>query len=87
MTNLRFGVKLGWGENGLGCHLGPPPPPHSREFFFLPHSPKFLDIWVVFLMQNVPLDAAHLFDLIAAILGLLLAVVKPEKAASVAHLL
>ncbi len=38
-------------------------------------------------MQNVPLDAAHLFDLNAAILGLLLAAVKPEKAASVAHLL
>jgi hypothetical protein len=38
-------------------------------------------------MQNVPLDSAHLFDLNAAILGLLLAAVKPEKAASVAHLL
>jgi hypothetical protein len=26
------------GENGLGRHLEPPPP-HSREFFSLPHSP------------------------------------------------
>jgi hypothetical protein len=57
-----------------------PPPPHSREFLFLPHSPWLLDIWVIFLMQNVPLDAALLFDLRAAILGWLLAAVQPKKA-------
>jgi hypothetical protein len=51
----------------LGRHLETPPPPHSREFFFLPHSPLLLDIWVVFLVQNVPLGAALLFDLHAAI--------------------
>jgi hypothetical protein len=38
-------------------------------------------------MQNVPLDAALLFDLHAAILGWLLAAVQPKKAASAAHLL
>jgi hypothetical protein len=36
-------------------------------------------------MQNVPLDAALLFDLRAAILGWLLAAVQPKKAASGAH--
>jgi hypothetical protein len=44
-----------------------------------------LDIWVIFLMQNVPLDAAHLFDLNAAILGWLLPAVQPEEAASAAQ--
>ncbi len=63
--------------HGLGHLLErPPPPPPSREFFFLPHSPGLLDIWAVFLMQNVPLDAALLFDLRAAILGWLLAAVQ-----------
>jgi hypothetical protein len=38
--------------------------------------------WGVFLMQIVPLEAARLFDLNAAILGWLLAAVQPEKAAS-----
>jgi hypothetical protein len=56
--------------------------PHSRAFFFLPPSPWLLDIWVVFLMQNVALDAALLFGLNAAILGWLLAAVQPKKAAS-----
>jgi hypothetical protein len=37
-------------------------------------------------MQIVPLDAAHLFDLNAAILGWLLAAVQPEKAASAAQI-
>jgi hypothetical protein len=36
-------------------------------------------------MQNVPLEAAHLFDLNAAILGWLLAAVQTKKAASAAH--
>ncbi len=36
-------------------------------------------------MQNVPLEAAHLFDLNPAILGWLLAAVQPEKAASAAQ--
>jgi hypothetical protein len=72
------------GENGLGHHLEPPSP-HSREFFFLPHSPWLLGIWVVLLMQIVPLDAVLLFDLHAAILVWLLAAVQPKKAASAAH--
>ncbi len=46
---------------------------------FLPHSPKLLDILGVFLMKIVPLEAAHLFDLKAAILGWLLAAVQPKK--------
>jgi hypothetical protein len=37
-------------------------------------------------MQNVPLEAAHLFDLNAAILAWLLAAVQPEKAFSAAQL-
>jgi hypothetical protein len=37
------------------------------------------------LLQNVPLEAAHLFDLNAAILGWLLATVQLEKAASAAQ--
>jgi hypothetical protein len=37
------------------------------------------------LLQIVPLEAAHLFDLNTAILGLLLAAVQPEKAASAAQ--
>ncbi len=44
-----------------------------------------MDIWVFFYMQNVPLDAALLFDLHAAILGWLLAADQPKKAASAAH--
>ncbi len=35
-------------------------------------------------MQNVPLEAAHLFDFNTDILGSLLAAVQPEKAASAA---
>ncbi len=60
---------LGTGEDGLGCHFVPPPP--SGNFL--------LDIWGVFLMQIVPLEATHLFDLNSAILGWLLAAVLPEK--------
>jgi len=36
-------------------------------------------------LQNVPLEAAHLFDLNAAILGWLLTTVQLEKAASAAQ--
>jgi hypothetical protein len=36
-------------------------------------------------MKIVPLEAAHLFDLNAAILGWLFAAVQPQKAASAAH--
>jgi hypothetical protein len=36
-------------------------------------------IWAVLLMQNVPLDAALLFDLHAAILGWLLSDVSTKK--------
>jgi hypothetical protein len=61
--------------------LNPPtPPPHSREFFFFCLILlSYWDIWAVFLMQNVPLDAAYLFDLHADILGWLLDAVQPKK--------
>ncbi len=54
------------------------PLPRSKEFFFLPYSPKLLVIWVVLLMQNVPLDEVLHFDLHAAILGWLLTAVQPK---------
>jgi hypothetical protein len=55
------------------------PPPTSGNSSFLPHSPELLDIWGVFLMQIVPLEAANLFELNTAILGWLLAAVQPKK--------
>ena len=55
-----------------------PPPPHIREFFFFASVCLITvhDIWPFFLMSVVPLDAAHLFDINAAILGRLLAAVQ-----------
>ena len=50
-------------------------PPTSGNSSFLPHSPYLLDIW----MQIVPPEAAHLFDLNAAIMGWLLADVQSKK--------
>ena len=48
----------------------------GNSSFLLSHC--LLDIWGVFLMEIVPLEAAHLFDLNAAILGWLLAAVQPK---------
>jgi hypothetical protein len=70
---------LGRGEHGLGRHFVLPPPPTSGNSSFLSHSPWLLDIWGVFWMQIVPLEAAHLFDLNVAILGWPLAAVQPKK--------
>jgi hypothetical protein len=55
------------------------PPPTSGKSSFLPHSPLLFDIWGVFWMQIVLLEAKHLFDLNATILGWLLAAVQPKK--------
>jgi hypothetical protein len=52
-------------------------PPHTREYFFLPLSPQLHDICPFSLLLIVPLDAAHRFDLNAAILGWLLYAVQP----------
>ncbi len=51
------------------------------EFFFFASFSLVTSgyIWGVFWMQIVPLEAAHLFDLNAAILGWLLAAVQPKK--------
>jgi hypothetical protein len=85
LESARFWTKSrhwGWGEMAWVAFLPPPPPPTAGTFFV---SFFLLDIWVVFLMQNIPLDAAYLFDLNAAILGKLLAAVQPEKSASAAQ--
>ena len=55
------------------------PTPHIREFFFFASFSLLMSIWGVFLMQIVPLEAAHLFDLNTAILGWLLAALQPKK--------
>jgi hypothetical protein len=60
--------------DGLGRHLDSPPPSS-----FPPLSPYLHDICPYFLMLIVPLDAALLFDVNAAILGWLLLAVQPQK--------
>ncbi len=69
---------MGRGEDGLGRHLVPPPP-HRGILLFCLIFLNYMTFGVYSRCKLVPLEAVHLFDLNAAILGWLLAAVKQKK--------
>ena len=68
---------LGEGGDGMGRHLAASP--HTGISCFLPCSPNLNDICPIFLLLFLPLDAALLFDVKAAIMGWLLLAVQHYK--------
>jgi hypothetical protein len=67
----------GGGMAWVAILAAPPPPPHTGNSSFLPLPPYLNDICPFFLLLFVPLDAALLFDVNAAIMGWLLLAVQP----------